>query len=49
MLSEAQLKTSNLEEHLHQLRIEIQDSAANIQSLQANEKELADKAKEQVT
>lgn len=49
MLSETQLKTSNLEEHLHQLRIEIEDSATSIQSLEANEKELADKAKEQVS
>ncbi|KAJ3855071.1 hypothetical protein EV368DRAFT_80003 [Lentinula lateritia] len=47
LLSEEQQKTIRLEEHLQQLRSEVQESTARIQSLEATDKELTDKTKDQ--
>lgn len=49
MLAEEQLKTSNLEEHLQQLRSEIQDATTRIQNLEGSEKTLTDKTKDQAS
>ncbi|KAJ3993105.1 hypothetical protein F5050DRAFT_1801422 [Lentinula boryana] len=47
MLLEEQSKTADLEEHLQQLRSELQDSTNRIQSQELTERELADKVKDQ--
>ncbi|KAJ3750943.1 hypothetical protein DFH05DRAFT_1385850 [Lentinula detonsa] len=49
MLLEEQSKTADLEEHLQQLRSELQDSTNRIQSQELTERELADKVKDQAS
>ncbi|KAJ3731861.1 hypothetical protein DFJ43DRAFT_1132131 [Lentinula guzmanii] len=46
MLLEEQSKTADLEEHLQQLRSELQDSTNRIQSQELTERELADKERQ---